>query len=74
MRPLPLARLKITNIEQDIILAYDWQKLLHELTRTDAVEFRSWLLTNAAASVARKVFVSFHSMVREMITRKSPRA
>ena len=53
-----------------IILAYDWRKLLHELTRTDAVEFRSWFLANYSRSVARKVFVSFHSMVREMITRE----
>ena len=54
----------------NIILAYGWEKLLHELTRADAVEFRSWLLANYSRSVARKVFVSFHSMVREMITRE----
>jgi integrase len=68
--PVTAGTLENYKYRADIILAYDWEKPLHELTRADAVEFRSWLLANHSRSVARKVFVNFHSMVREMITRE----
>lgn len=68
--PVTAGTLENYKYRAAIILAYDWNKLLHELTRADAVEFRSWLLANYSRSVARKAFVNFHSMVREMITRE----
>jgi integrase len=48
---------------------YLWHKDIHELTKPDIIEFRSWLLENHSRDVAHKVLLSFHSMIREMIDR-----
>ena len=52
-----------------IILNYDWDKPLYELSAPDVVEFRSWLMRTRPRDQARKTLSAFHSMIIEMIGR-----
>ena len=67
----PVTRYTLANYEYraDIINKYAWAKELHELTRPDIIQFRSWLIENHSRDVASKVLTSFHSMIREMVGR-----
>lgn len=67
----PVTRYTLANYEYraGIIKAYPWEKDLHELTRPDIIQFRSWLLEHHSRDVASKVLTSFHSMIREMVGR-----
>ncbi len=65
----PVTRYTLDNYEYraGIIKAYDWNKELHELTKPDIIDFRSWLLGKYSREVSHKVMSSFHSMIMEMI-------
>lgn len=67
----PVTRYTLDNYEYraGIIKAYDWDKELHELTKPDIIDFRSWLLGKYSREVSHKVMSSFHSMIMEMISR-----
>ena len=67
----PVTRYTLDNYEYraEIMKKYPWQKELHELTKPDIIEFRSWLLEHHSRDVAHKVLMSFHSMIREMVGR-----
>ncbi len=39
------------------------------MTKSDIIEFRSWLLERYSRDVAHKVLTSFHSMILEMVSR-----
>ena len=67
----PVTRYTLDNYEYraEIMKKYPWQKDLHELTKPDIIEFRSWLLEHHSRDVAHKVLMSFHSMIREMVGR-----
>lgn len=67
----PVTRYTMVNYayRAQIINAYAWNKDLHELTKPDIIEFRSWLLEHHSRDVSHKVLSSFHSMIREMIGR-----
>jgi integrase len=67
--PVTLNVVKNYAWRRDLILAYDWQKSLHDLTPPDIVEFRSWLVQNYSQDLARKLLSSFHSMVLELVKR-----
>ena len=63
----PVTRYTLDNYEYraDIVKKYGWNKELHELTKPDIIEFRSWLLESYSRDVAHKVLTSFHSMIME---------
>jgi integrase len=67
----PVTKYTLANYRYraDIMLNYGWDKQLHELTKPDIIEFRSWLLQNHSRDVAQKVLLSFHSMIRELVGR-----
>ncbi len=67
----PVTRYTLANYEYraEIIKLYAWEKELHELTKPDIIQFRSWLLENYSRDVAHKALTSFHSMIREMVGR-----
>ena len=67
----PVTKYTLANYEYRaaIIRDYAWAKELHELTRPDIIEFRSWLLKHHSRDVANKVLTSFHSMVKELVGR-----
>ena len=67
----PVTRYTLDNYEYraEIMKRYAWDKDLHELTKPDIVQFRSWLLENHSRDVAHKVLTSFHSMIRELVGR-----
>jgi integrase len=67
----PVTRYTLDNYEYraGIINSYPWDKDLQELSKTDIIEFRSWLLKNHSRDVAHKVLTSFHSMVLELVSR-----
>lgn len=67
----PVTRYTLDNYEYraGIINSYPWNKDLQELSKTDIIEFRSWLLKHHSRDVAHKVLTSFHSMVLELISR-----
>ena len=67
----PVTRYTLDNYEYraDIVKKYGWSKELHELTKPDIIEFRSWLLESYSRDVAHKVLTSFHSMIMEMVSR-----
>jgi integrase len=67
----PVTRYTLDNYEYraDIVKKYGWNKELHELTKPDIIEFRSWLLESYSRDVAHKVLTSFHSMIMEMVSR-----
>src|SRR3954451_3824479 len=67
--PVTDFRLKGYKYRARIIKSYNWEKNLQELTATDIVEFRSWLLRNCPRSMAHFVLSSFHSMILEMVFR-----
>ncbi|WP_208249052.1 site-specific integrase [Rhizobium sp. T1470] len=46
--------------------AYSWDKYLHELTPTDLIKFRTWLIENYSRDYARRTLSSFHSVLIEM--------
>lgn len=45
---------------------YPWEKYLHELTPTDVIKFRTWLLGNYSRDFSRRTLSSFHSVLIEM--------
>lgn len=49
-----------------IMKEYGWQKPLNQMSDTDAVHFRNWLLKNKSRDLARRTLSSFHSVVIEM--------
>lgn len=67
----PVTRYTLDNYEYraEIMKKYAWEKDLHELTKPDIIQFRSWLLEHHSRDVAHKVLMSFHSMIREMVGR-----
>lgn len=68
----PITAYTLVNYEYraSFIKAYDWPKLLQELTTPDVVAFRSWLLRGEVSRVvASKVLSSFHSIMKEMTIR-----
>jgi integrase len=67
----PVTRYTLDNYEYraDIVKKYGWNKELHELTKPDIIEFRSWLLESYSRDVAHKVLTSFHCMIMEMVSR-----
>lgn len=67
----PVTKYTLANYEYraDIIKDYAWDKELHELTKPDIIQFRSWLLQHHSRDVANKVLTSFHSMVKELVGR-----
>jgi integrase len=67
----PVTKYTLANYEYraGIIKDYAWEKDLHELTKPDIIQFRSWLLENHSRDVANKVLTSFHSMVKELVGR-----
>lgn len=67
----PVTRYTLDNYEYraDIMKEYEWGKTLPELTKPDIIEFRSWLLEAHSRDVANKVLTSFHSMIKEMVSR-----
>ena len=67
----PVTRYTLDNYEYraEIVKKYGWNKELHELTKPDIIEFRSWLLESYSRDVAHKVLTSFHSMIMEMVSR-----
>jgi integrase len=67
----PVTRYTLDNYEYraDIVKKYGWSKELHELTKPDIIEFRSWLLESYCRDVTHKVLTSFHSMIMEMVSR-----
>lgn len=67
--PVTRDTLKHYEWRRDCILRYDWPKNLHELTAPDIVEFRSWLLRTYNHDIARRLLMSFHSMVLELMSR-----
>lgn len=67
--PVTRDTLKHYEWRRDCILRYDWSKPLHELTAPDIVEFRSWLLRTYNHDIARRLLMSFHSMVLELMSR-----
>lgn len=50
----------------DVMKAYPWTKLLHELAPADVVHLRNWLLEHRSRDLARRTLSSFHSVVIEM--------
>lgn len=67
--PVTRDTLKHYEWRRDCIIKYDWSKSLHELTAPDIVEFRSWLLRTYNHDIARRLLMSFHSMVLELMSR-----
>ncbi len=67
--PVTKYTLKTYRYRAEIIKAYDWSKVLSELTAPDVVGFRSWLLERYSRDQARKVLSYFHSMVLELVNR-----
>lgn len=67
----PVTRYTLSNYEYRaaIINSYAWNKELHELTKPDIIQFRSWLLEHHSRDVANKVLTSFHSMIKELMGR-----
>ncbi|UEM04722.1 site-specific integrase [Skermanella rosea] len=67
----PVTKYTLANYEYraGIINDYAWDKELHELTKPDIIQFRSWLLEQHSRDVANKVLTSFHSMVKELVGR-----
>ncbi|MHC2633936.1 integrase [Bradyrhizobium liaoningense] len=67
----PVTKYTLANYEYraGIINDYAWMKELHELTKPDVIQFRSWLLEHHSRDVANKVLTSFHSMVKELVGR-----
>jgi len=67
----PVTRYTLDNYEYrgGIVNKYGWNKELHELTKPDIIEFRSWLLESYSRDVTHKVLTSFHSMIMEMVSR-----
>ncbi|MDX0174506.1 site-specific integrase [Sinorhizobium meliloti] len=67
----PVTKYTLANYEYraGIIRDYPWDKELHELTKPDIIQFRSWLLEQHSRDVANKVLTSFHSMVKELVGR-----
>lgn len=49
-----------------VMKEYGWQKPLNQMSGTDAVHFRNWLLKNKSRDLARRTLSSFHSVVIEM--------
>lgn len=67
--PVTTFTLKVYDYRGEIMKAYGWDKLLHELQGPDIVAFRSWLLTNYSRDQAKKTLSSFQSVMKEMVTR-----
>ncbi len=49
-----------------VMQEYKWPKLMHDLSPSDVVQFRNWLLTNKSRDLARRTLSSFHSVLIEM--------
>ncbi len=49
-----------------IMHAYSWNKPVYQLTPTDIVQFRTWLLENYSRDLARRTLSSFSSVLKEM--------
>lgn len=49
-----------------IMWAYPWSKPASQLTPTDIVRFRTWLLENYSRDLARRTLSSFSSVLKEM--------
>lgn len=68
--PVTLYTLKNYRYFASFMTAYEWPKLLPDLTKPDIVEFRSWLIENCPSRyVARKTLTHFHSVLHEMSIR-----
>jgi len=67
----PVTKYTLANYEYraESIKRYGWERELHELSKPDVINFRSWLLENHSRDVANKVLTSFHSMIKEMVGR-----
>lgn len=67
----PVTRYTLKNYKYraGIIKSYPWAKELHELTKPDIIDFRSWLLENHSRYLANKSLTSLHSMIKELISR-----
>ncbi len=68
----PVTRYTLDNYEYraEIMKEYEWGKTLAELTKPDVIEFRSWLLEHHSRDVAHKVLLSFHSVIKEVLSRE----
>jgi integrase len=53
----------------DLMRDYDWGKPIQEWTRSDIINFRSWLLRNTTRYMASKTLLSLRSVVKEMVDR-----